>query len=562
MSLHNNEQASLLSSLERFGEQPSLIHKGRTYSYTELQQQVDKVAQTLEFSLTKRKLVFIEVANNPMSVIVYLACVQYKQAVLLLSEQKTTLNQQLLERYQPNLYINTASNSLDITTRCDYQHQLHPDLCLLLSTSGSTGSPKLVKLSNTNVRANTQSIIEYLNIQSKQIAISSLKISYSYGLSVLNTHLHCGATIVLTDASALSDEFWSLIAQYQVTNFAGVPYHYQVLQQRGFNFKNYPSLKLLTQAGGKLEASLVEHYVKLAQLNQCQFVVMYGQTEASPRMAYLAMDIAVKYPQAIGRAIPGGELYLVDDAGCRIQDMGQEGELIYQGPNVMLGYAADKQSLLTDDELECLHTGDLAVQVESGVFQIVGRRSRFIKPMSIRVNLDEIKSWLVTQQINCEVTSNQNEQVLIGYTSKTNAKVLTQMVAQHLNLPEQYILVKQLKTIPPFESGKVDFKTLAMLVQMWSKWQITKAFASNWQKACSQVLGLASNTSESVIAVFQANFEQVVTKQESFQSLGGDSFSYVQIETELTQMIQGKLPENWFELSIGDLEEMSREAVF
>ena len=235
--------------------------------------------------------------------------------------------------------------------------EIHPDLALLLNTSGSTGSPKLVRLPLKSLEANAASIAQYLQLTPGERPITSLPMPYSYGLSVINSHLHAGAAIVFSEDTVLRREFWDAVDRYGCTSFAGVPYTYQLLLQTGLLKKKGSSLKTLTQAGGKLDERHVLQMHELALARGWKFFVMYGQTEATARISYVPFEQLGRKVGSIGVAVPGGMLK-VDQ---------QTGELIYMGPNVMMGYAECREDLAKGDELQgILRTGDLAREDADG----------------------------------------------------------------------------------------------------------------------------------------------------------------------------------------------------
>lgn len=165
---------------------------------------------------------------------------------------------------------------------------------MLLTTSGSTGSPKLVRLSKENILENAKSIAQYLDIDQNERAITSLPMHYSYGLSVINSHLISGATILLTEDSYIQRDFWVFAREQRVTSFSGVPFTYEILKKMKFWNRNLPTLRTLTQAGGKLSNELIEYFAKNAKLRDVNFYVMYGQTEATARMSYLPCQYTIE----------------------------------------------------------------------------------------------------------------------------------------------------------------------------------------------------------------------------------------------------------------------------
>jgi acyl-CoA synthetase (AMP-forming)/AMP-acid ligase II len=244
-----------------------------------------------------------------------------------------------------------------------------------------------VRLSYAAIDANAKQIAEYLELTARDRPITTLPIHYSYGLSVVTSHLNVGATIILTGQSVIDAAFWQLVRKEEVTSLAGVPYTYELLDRVGFRDMSLPSLRTLTQAGGRLPPETVRRYTEWAKARDARFFVMYGQTEATARMSYMPPARILDAPDCIGIPIPRGSFRLIDETGTTISSPGTVGELVYSGPNVMLGYALSPDDLSKGRELEELRTGDLASRDAQGLYRIVGRKSRFAKLYGLRINL-------------------------------------------------------------------------------------------------------------------------------------------------------------------------------
>ena len=243
---------------------------------------------------------------------------------------------------------------------------LYGELGLLLTTSGSTGSPKFVRQSYTNILDNARSIVTYLELDETERPITTLPMNYTYGLSIINSHLLVGASILVTDKTLMEKEFWSFFKESKATSFGGVPYTYEMLDKLRFYRMELPSLRTMTQAGGKILPELHEKFAKYAKEQGKRFVVMYGQCEATARMGYLPYEKAVEKKGSMGIVIPGGKFRLIDVNGKEITDPYITGELVYEGKNVTLGYAECKDDLGKGDERGgILETGDMA-QFEIG----------------------------------------------------------------------------------------------------------------------------------------------------------------------------------------------------
>ena len=338
--------------------------------------------------------------------------------------------------------------------------QLHDELALLLTTSGSTGSPKLVRLSYDNVKSNAVSIIEYLEIDETERPITSLPMNYSFGLSIINSHLLSGATLLLTSSSLMEKEFWALLKNEKATSISGVPYTFEMLKRLRFFRMDLPSLKTLTQAGGKFNAEQTKEFAEYCASTGKRFFTMYGQTEATARMSYLPSEQALDKLGSIGIAIPRGEFHLIDDAGNELNAIDVSGELVYKGPNVSLGYAETADDLAKGDENEgTLHTGDIAKKDADGYYYIVGRKKRFIKLFGNRVNLDETERLLKTQILDCASVGVDDKMAIyiteLGREDEVKRYISTKMGINHTGFNVIYI-----QEIPKNSSGKTMYAKL------------------------------------------------------------------------------------------------------
>ncbi|MGA9871891.1 MAG: AMP-binding protein, partial [Rhodococcus sp. (in: high G+C Gram-positive bacteria)] len=379
----------LASRLDRFGGAPALITADETVTYRELEERVE--AQAFRFGRSRR-LMLITGANEVELIVAYLAALRCGHPVLLAPGDNPANLDGVIAAYQPDVVVTcTDGRAVVDEVRQESAHRLHPELALLLSTSGSTGSPKLVRLSRGNVQSNAESIANYLGIRDTDRAVTTLPMHYCYGLSVVHSHLLAGAALVLTSFSVTDPDFWQLVRKHRVTAFAGVPYTFDLLDRVGFDQLDLPDLRYITQAGGRLTPDRVRNYAELGRRRGWDLFVMYGQTEATARMAYLPPDLAVTHPHAIGRPIPGGSLRIepIADAPDGV------GELVYSGPNVMQGYAETPDDLALGDTLGGrLRTGDLARLTDDGLYEVVGRISRFAKVFGLRIDLQRVESAL------------------------------------------------------------------------------------------------------------------------------------------------------------------------
>ena len=433
----------------------------------------------------------------------------------------------------------------------------HPDLALLLSTSGSTGASKWVRLSFDNLAANAASIAEYLELTPEDRAPMALPFQYSYGMSVLNSHLGVGATLVLTQGSVLDASFWQMFERAGCTSFAGVPHSFALMEQGNIRTDHLKGLRYITQAGGRLAPSNVSAWLDRGRSEGWDFFVMYGQTEAAPRISYLPPDLARAMPNAIGIPIPGGEMWVADDMGAPLAD-GEEGELTYRGPNTMMGYAQSDVDLAPGPDTDVLQTGDIAKRHPNGVFEIVGRKSRFVKLFGYRISLDEVEKHL--DEAGIKAACGAQADVMYILLPEASAEVsapedVTREISDWLNVPTHAFRVEQIEAIPRHPNGKVDNPAVSTLISGLAD----RADAAQekplpfFRKLMHRVLRRRA----SVLEVFQSHFEdEAVGPEASFKDLGGDSLSYVSVALELEEILGG-VPQDWGEMTVAELEALT-----
>lgn len=430
-----------------------------------------------------RCLVFLFCSNVPDAIIGYVGMLNNSIVpVMLDSELDTDMAAALIDKYKPQYLWMPASKAeayplyQEVFRLTDYVllstgHKgckLHDNLALLMTTSGSTGSPKLVRISYENIRANTEAITEYLHISHCEVGITSLPMHYVYGLSVINSHLWAGAALVVTDKTMFQREFWQAMKEYGVTNLGGVPYSYEMLKRLRFFRMDLPALQTITQAGGKLRPELHQEFAEYAAKNGKAFVVMYGAAEATARMGYLPPELAHTKIGSMGIAIPGGRFELQAADGNVIDEAGLAGELVYYGNNVTMGYAICQKDLLKGDENHgCYFTGDIAVRDADGIYTIVGRKKRFLKLFGKRTNLQEtediLKSRYKEKDIAC---SGIDDHLFIfvsdepGTENESVAKEMVGYISQKLGLHHSAFTVRILDELPRNAAGKVLYHEL------------------------------------------------------------------------------------------------------
>ena len=375
----------------RFADNDCLRDPSRAISYS----QVLALGRQIIAGLPKRRcLVVLRCSVTIESVAAYAALVVDGHVPLLLEASLSdVLADQIIAAYSPDAIVDPATATV---APGPGGTEVHPATGLLLTTSGSTGSPKLVRLSAEGVGHNAAAIAEYLALTPSERAFVHLPMSYSYGISIIHSHWIAGASLCLTSASVMEPGYWDQVREHAATSIAGVPFHYTTIRRLGEAKLEISSLKTLTQAGGRLDPKLVGWFVDWAQRTGRKFVVMYGQTEAGPRIAYLPAEAALTAPDAIGIPIPGVRIDLHDSNGDPVPN-GTPGEMQVTSPGVMLGYARTAADLALGDTLGgTLPTGDIAVRGEDGLLRIVGRSAHILKIYGLRVNIDEVETRLAS----------------------------------------------------------------------------------------------------------------------------------------------------------------------
>jgi acyl-CoA synthetase (AMP-forming)/AMP-acid ligase II len=337
---------------------------------------------------------------------------------------------------------------------------IHPDLTLLLATSGSTGNPRFAALSAAAMAANTQAIIQVLGIGPQDRALAHLPLWYSYGLSVLHSHLAAGGSVVITDRSFLDDALWRLVRVSSVTALAGVPFHWDSLLRLDLARLAVPSLRLFTQAGGRLAPDRVCRAAEMCARQGGRFHVMYGQTEAGPRMTTLPAGEAATRPGAVGPALPGGRLEILTEAGL-VAEPGQAGEVIYYGPNVMMGYAVDRAGLAAGDRLGGrLATGDLGRLEPDGTLILTGRKRLFAKLLGVRIDLADVEA--AAEPVAPVVAGQEGERLVLVTTEgdPERQRQLRATVIAATGLHPGAVICRGVAAFPHLPNGKIDRRGL------------------------------------------------------------------------------------------------------
>jgi acyl-CoA synthetase (AMP-forming)/AMP-acid ligase II len=515
------------AALREHGDRVALLTEDGSFTYAELAGQVSAAAEQLGF---RRRLVALAARNDSGSIATYLAALAGHHPLILVDGDNADGLRRIVDRYDPDVVVASGSHPEIDERRHGSRHELHPDLALLLSTSGSTGSPKLVRLSRRNIQANAESIAAYLDLTDRDRAITTLPMAYCYGLSVINSHLNRGASVVLTDRSVIDPEFWELLRRTRATSFAGVPYTFDLLDRIGFADMELPDLRYLTQAGGRLDPAHVRAYATLGERRGWDLYVMYGQTEATARMAYLPPALAATRPESIGIPIPGGSMRIEPVPGAA----DGTGELVYRGPNVMLGYANGPADLALGRTTDELRTGDLGRRADDGTFEITGRRTTFIKIAGLRMDPGGIERLLESRGVRAGVAGTDDELVLvIEHATEADPG---RLVRETVCLPAHAVRVVAVPELPRLPNGKLDRPTI-------------QALAAPEGGAHANATG---DRPAAVRELYATALSCEVTGADSFSSLGGDSLSYIEVTLGLEEIL-GRVPDRWETMSVDAL---------
>ncbi|KRE52708.1 AMP-binding protein [Phycicoccus sp. Soil748] len=534
---------AFVTSLRSRGGAPAVHTATQALTYAALADRVDEAAAALGGG---RQLVLLACDNTLETLVTYLGALAAGHVPLLAPGDRPHTLEALVEAYDPDIVAGRGDGDWQVVRRPEGaggRHDLHPDLALLLPTSGSTGSPKLVRLSHANLDSNAGAIAEALGIRADDRAVTSLPLHYCYGLSVVHSHLAVGAAVVLTDLSVVDPCFWELADATEVTTLAGVPHTFELLDRSGFAEREHPSLRTVTAAGGRLAPETASRYAELGGRRGFDLFVMYGQTEATARMAVLPPELLATRPEAVGFAVPGGS-FRVDPLGeleCGL------GELVYSGPNVMLGYATDPADLARGRDVHELRTGDLARMTPDGLVEVVGRRSRFAKVVGLRIDLDHVERDLAQEGLEAHCVDLGDAVGVLLAQAGTGAAA-TEVLRRRHGIPAGAVVALDGLTPPRLSTGKPDYPGMTALLGAHREEQEELA---------------APATGDRLVAVVELYRELLDSPQagadSSFVDLGGDSLSYVEVSLRLERVL-GDLPSGWHLLAPTELVEAAAQA--
>ena len=433
------------------------------------------LSQHISTNIPNRALCFLLVENNIGGIAWTMSMLESQQLVPLILNVKTedTLYQQLLDTYQPSYicapsYITLKGEVIDsqfgyqLCKVSDNHCVLHPELSHLLPTSGSTGSPKLVRHKYENIEAAGLNISTFFELKETDRPLMVLPLYYTMGLSMVFSHLRVGATILITGLSMTDINFWKFFKEQQATSFTGVPYSFQILNLMRFFRMDLPHLELLTQGGGKMPTDLNIKFAEYCRDKGKRWIATYGQSECTARMAYLPAKWALDKVGSVGIAVPNGELSLIDTNGNLILTPHTEGEMCYRGKNVTMGYAREQADLALGDERNgYIRTGDLAYFDEDGCYYIVGRMGRFLKLFGMRVGLDECEQIVQTEcGIECACVGT-DEKMIVYITNTDKQSEVKDTLVQKTHIVATSFEIRTVLEIPKNEAGKKLYSKLS-----------------------------------------------------------------------------------------------------
>ncbi|MBD5216046.1 MAG: AMP-binding protein [Bacteroidales bacterium] len=438
-----------------------------------LYRQIIALSDAIRQSVPPRSLFFILTRNDIGGIAWVMATILSGNVPLILSANtESALLTNLIDTYRPQYMCVPSVEHLQgeeignlfgyrVTNTGAPDVQMFSELSHLLPTSGSTGSPKLVRHKYDNIEAAGLNISTFFGLTAADRPLMVLPLHYTMGLSMVFSHLKVGATILITDLSMTDPRFWKFIKEEEATSFTGVPFSYEILDKMRFTRMKLPHLKLLTQGGGKMPTELNLKFAEYCRDNSKKWIATYGQSEGTARMAWLPPEFAISKMGSIGIAVPNGRLSLRDADGKFITESPATGEMCYVGRNVTMGYARCREDLALGDERHgFLPTGDVAYRDADGFYFIKGRMGRFLKIFGNRIGLDECEQ-IIKSSVTCECACTGNDNLLIAYlTSESEAAKAKAALIEAVHLPANVIDIRIIDSLPKNEAGKILYSKL------------------------------------------------------------------------------------------------------
>lgn len=411
-----------------------------------------------------RRLLLIKCEICIEVIMAYVAAIRNQIPVMLIENNVDSLK--VVDNYQPEyIWQSNKLESVDgykvIWNNRKYSllkrinavsYEINDELALLLSTSGSTGSVKCVRISYENIECSTKAIADSLNIRSEDIAMAMLPLSYVYGLSIINTYLYKGATLLIPSVSMIHRDFWDFFNENGGTSIFGVPYTFEIIKKLNIFGKGLLNLKLAAVAGGKITRDNEEYMVSMSLKYKFDFASMYGQTEATGRISSGFVNRSIEKVGSAGKVLPIGRVEINNE------------EIVYYGNNVAMGYSNGYVDLIKGDEFNGkLRTGDIGYVDQDGYLYIKGRLKRIAKINGHRISLDEVENIisLRLKQV-CACVEKEGKLCVIFENGECNVdKTLVLEILQNtINLHKKCFEVKCIENIPRNNIGKIMYEEI------------------------------------------------------------------------------------------------------
>ena len=447
-----------------------ITEKNEFITYEKLNNYIDKFSKNIK----NKSLAFIICKNNLESIVSYLTFMRSECVISLLDENISEKSlHKLINNYRPEYIFLDKKKKINLDnynsaysfynhelliSNKKYKIKLNKQLSLLISTSGSTGASKFVRQSNKNLQNNTNIICDYLSLSEKDTTITTLPMSYVYGLSIINTHLYSGSSVVLNSKSLVEKSFWKSLYDNKVTNFGGVPYTYSILERISLDKFNLKYLRYTTQAGGKLNKITAKNILNKYENLNIKLCIMYGAAEATARMSYLPFCDVKNKISSIGKPIKGGKFFIIGQNKKKITKPNIIGELYYKGKNVCLGYANNYKDLSKGDTNKgLLRTGDLAYKDKDGYYYISGRKDRYIKIYGLRVNLQELEEIILDFGVQNMCVEEKLNKITVYVKNFKNFNYLIKHINKETNLHPSCFKIINIKEFPLNKNLKISY---------------------------------------------------------------------------------------------------------